>query len=57
MKTNPPTFEDGLGKLEALVQKLEGGSLGLEDALRCFEEGINTSAALQKQLEIGRAHV
>jgi exodeoxyribonuclease VII small subunit len=50
MATKQPTFDDGLNKLEAMVQKLESGSLGLEDALQCFEDGINLSSALQKQL-------
>jgi len=45
-----PSFDDGLARLEALVQQLEGGSLGLEDALQRFEEGIALSRELQQQL-------
>lgn len=45
-----PTFDDGLDRLEALVQTLESGSLGLEEALARFEEGVQLSQALQKQL-------
>ncbi len=33
-------FEDALEQLEGLVGKLEGGDLGLEDALASFEEGV-----------------
>ena len=48
----PPSlsFENGLERLETLVQQLEGGSLSLEDALRRFEEGIQLSKELQQQL-------
>ena len=45
-----PSFDDGLDRLEALVQQLESGSLGLEEALSRFEEGVQLSQALQKQL-------
>lgn len=45
-----PSFDDGLDKLEALVQRLEGGGLGLEDALSAFELGITLSQDLQQQL-------
>lgn len=49
--TDPtPSFDDGLDRLEALVQRLEGGSLGLEQALATFEEGIALSQQLQQQL-------
>jgi exodeoxyribonuclease VII small subunit len=33
-------FDELLGRLRALVEKLEGGNLPLEDGLRCFEEGM-----------------
>ena len=45
-----PSFDDGLDRLEALVQLLESGSLSLEEALARFEEGVQLSQALQKQL-------
>jgi exodeoxyribonuclease VII small subunit len=45
-----PSFDDGLDRLEALVQQLESGSLCLEDALSRFEEGVQLSQSLQKQL-------
>ncbi len=45
-----PSFDDGLDRLEALVQQLESGSLSLEDALLRFEEGVQLSQSLQKQL-------
>ena len=45
-----PSFDTGLDRLEALVQRLEGGSLGLEEALTVFEEGVKLSQQLQGQL-------
>jgi exodeoxyribonuclease VII small subunit len=39
----PPTqerFEDLLGRLRAIVERLEGGNLPLEDSLKAFEEGM-----------------
>lgn len=50
MATQPPSFDDGLDRLEALVQQLENGHLSLEDALQRFEEGVTLSQELQQQL-------
>lgn len=50
MTESTPSFDAGLDRLEALVQRLEGGSLGLEQALATFEEGIALSQQLQAQL-------
>jgi exodeoxyribonuclease VII small subunit len=36
----PERFEELLGRLRALVERLEGGNLPLEDSLRAFEEGM-----------------
>ena len=53
----PPSFDDGLDRLEALVQRLEAGSLGLEEALREFEAGVELSRALQQQLAAAQRRV
>ncbi len=50
MSPETPSFDDGLDRLEALVQQLESGSLSLEEALARFEEGVQLSQVLQKQL-------
>jgi exodeoxyribonuclease VII small subunit len=50
MKTPPVPFDQGLDRLEALVQQLESGNLPLEDALQRFEEGIALTKSLQQQL-------
>ena len=44
------TFEEALKKLEETVRKLEDGSLGLEEALTTFEEGIQWSRQCQRRL-------
>jgi exodeoxyribonuclease VII small subunit len=36
----PERFDDLLGRLRALVERLESGNLPLEDSLRSFEEGM-----------------
>jgi exodeoxyribonuclease VII small subunit len=50
MTTQPASFDDGLDRLETLVQKLESGHLTLEEALLEFEQGVALSQALQQQL-------
>ena len=46
-----PTFEKGLEELEAIVQKLEGGDLSLEQSLKLFEQGVQLSQRCRKQLQ------
>jgi exodeoxyribonuclease VII small subunit len=46
-----PTFEEALGQLEAVVTRLEGGDLSLEDALRAFEEGVRLARTCAARLE------
>ncbi len=36
----PERFDELLSRLRALVERLEGGHISLEDGLRCFEEGM-----------------
>lgn len=36
----PERFDDILGRLRGLVDKLESGNLSLEESLRFFEEGV-----------------
>ena len=44
------SFEAALDRLEAIVDRLEGGELPLEDSLASFEEGVRLSRALSEQL-------
>ena len=46
-----PTFEEALSQLEAVVTRLEGGDLPLEEALRAFEEGVRLARACAVRLE------
>ena len=50
-------FEEGLKKLEKIVNDLEGGNLSLDDALEKYEEGIRLSKACAKKLEVARKKV
>jgi len=39
-QAEPARFDDILARLRALVERLEGGNLALEEGLRFFEEGM-----------------
>ena len=45
------SFEDALAKLEALVDKMEGGKMPLDEMMKCFEEGSSLAAACEKKLK------
>ena len=45
------SFEQGLERLEQIVQELDQGDLALERALELFEEGMKLSVACRKKLE------
>ena len=51
------TFEDDMGKLEALVEKLEQNELPLEDSIKAFEEGMKLTGTLVKALEKAQERV
>lgn len=44
-------FEQVMQGLEALVQNLEGGELGLEDSLQAFEDGVALARRAQAALD------
>ena len=44
------SFEDRLAALEALVKKMEEGSLPLTESLAAYEEGIQLSKQLTEEL-------
>jgi exodeoxyribonuclease VII small subunit len=46
-----PKFEEQLGALEAVVERLERGELSLDESVRLFEEGIHLSNACKLELE------
>lgn len=51
------SFEKNLERLDAIVNELESAELPLEKALQLYEEGMQLSAACQKQLEEAEGRV
>ena len=51
MKTTATTFESALKKLEETIDKLEEGSIPLDEALNTFESGVRWSRECNKFLE------
>jgi exodeoxyribonuclease VII small subunit len=47
----PPSFEEALNELEALVDTLEKGDLSLEDSLKSFERGVELTRTCQEALK------
>ncbi len=45
------SFEQALGELEALVERMESGELSLEESLASFEQGIALTRRCQQALE------
>ena len=57
-KTNPPSpeieklsFEEALGQLSELVEKLESGKLPLEESVAAFESGVQLSRRCEALLD------
>jgi len=49
-KTDELTFEEGIQRLEAIVEAMEGGDLPLESLMRQFEEGTRLAKVCQEKL-------
>ena len=50
-------FDKALSDLEALVEQLESGQLGLEDALNVFEKGVKLTRQCQQALDKAQQRV
>jgi exodeoxyribonuclease VII small subunit len=50
-KAKTVDFEQALGELEAVVERLEHGELPLEDALQQFERGVELARTCQASLQ------
>ena len=50
-ETQDNTFEEALQKLELAVEKLDEGSLSLEEAMSAFEDGVRWSRECHQFLE------
>ena len=51
-KLNSPSYEQNLARLEKLVGCLEQNSLGLEESLQLFEEGMALAQCCGEQLDV-----
>ena len=54
---NTPDFEAALAELEALVARLEGGDLPLDEALKTFERGVELTRHCQTSLKSAQQKV
>lgn len=46
----PRSFEQSMSDLEQLIERLESGEIGLEEALKTYEKGMKLSQQCQKML-------
>jgi len=53
----PTTFEAALVELEAVVTQLERGEVGLEEAVRLFEDGQRFLAVCRERLAVAQARI
>lgn len=51
------SYEQAVARLKEVVEKLEQGSLDLEESLRLFEEGISLSRTCDEKLRVVEARV
>jgi exodeoxyribonuclease VII small subunit len=56
-KTEKKDFETLLKRLEEIVQKMDGGGLGLEESMKLYEEGIRNADSLTAMLSDARNRV
>ena len=54
---NEPDFEQALGELEQLVERLERGDLPLDEALKAFERGVALTRHCQSALKSAQQKV
>lgn len=52
-----PSFEESLTKLEAVVAKLEGGELTLEQSVELYEQGMQLSELCKAELDRAEGRV
>lgn len=51
MESQPTSFEEDFGRLQQAIEKLEQGSLPLEESLRLFEQSMALAASCREMLE------
>ena len=57
LESKAPDFEQALAELESLVERLEGGELPLEEALKLFERGVALTRQCQGSLQAAQQKV
>ncbi len=57
LKSEAPTFEEGLKRLEVIVSRLEKSDITLQDSLVSFEEGMSLAKFLEADLNEATAKV
>jgi exodeoxyribonuclease VII small subunit len=55
--TAPPSFEESLQRLEAVVRELEQGDLNLSDALQRYEQGVAALRACHQSLQAAETKI
>jgi len=53
----PRDFESALAELEALVVKMEEGSLALDDSLVAYQRGVELARICQQRLDVAEEQV
>lgn len=53
----PQDFESALAELEALVMKMEGGALALDDSLVAYRRGVELARICQQRLDVAEEQV
>jgi exodeoxyribonuclease VII small subunit len=56
-KDTPVKFEDALAHVERIIDELESGQVGLEDALKQYEVGVGLINACRAQLGKAQAQL
>jgi exodeoxyribonuclease VII small subunit len=53
----PLSFEQALARLDDIVARLEGGEIGLEEAVVLFEDGQRHLAICRERLDVAQARI
>ena len=56
-KKSDESYENLVRRLEASVERLEGGELSLDQALAAYEEGVALAAQCQKLLDAAQQRI
>ena len=57
MSKNKPTFEEAINQLEAIIEGIEVGDIGLEDSLSQYEKGMKLIAQCRRILTTAQKRV